>query len=126
MMHGPCGRAVKSAPCMVDSKCTKYFPKKWCADTTVDDDGYPVYRRRNNDRVISKNKADLDIRFVVPHNRYLLMKYGAHMNVEWCNRSMSIKYLFKYINKGRDRVTAGFYQAVDGDAQQKPIDEIQM
>ncbi|CAH9085625.1 unnamed protein product, partial [Cuscuta epithymum] len=52
MMHGPCGGAVRSAPCMVDGKCTKYFPKKWCVETSVDDDGYPVYKRVRNNRVI--------------------------------------------------------------------------
>ncbi|XP_074314425.1 uncharacterized protein LOC141649639 [Silene latifolia] len=71
MLHGPCGKAKPSSPCMVGDKCSKYFPKS----------------------CIKKQRLTL------------LLKYRAHINVEWCNQSRSIKYLFKYINKGSDRVT---------------------
>ncbi|KAG5003647.1 hypothetical protein JHK84_027903 [Glycine max] len=90
MMHGPCG-------------C---FPKKFHGATIVDQDGFPVYRRRNDGRTVMKNGIELDNRFVVPYNPQLLLKYKTHLNVEWCNQSTSIKYLFKYINKGSDRITA--------------------
>ncbi|XP_047949496.1 uncharacterized protein LOC125195385 [Salvia hispanica] len=111
MVHGPCGVVRKSSPCMRNGRCSKYFPKKFVVATTFDDDGYPVYRRRDSGRVIMKDGVPLDNRYIVLHNRALLMKYGGHVNVEWCNQSRSIKYLFKYINKGHDRVTTSFFQS---------------
>ncbi|GAU49905.1 hypothetical protein TSUD_139610 [Trifolium subterraneum] len=48
------------------------------------------------------------------------MKYQAHVNIEFCNKSNCIKYLFKYINKGVDRVTATLKTRDD-----ECVDEIQ-
>ncbi|XP_073017823.1 uncharacterized protein [Primulina eburnea] len=126
MMHSPCGEARKKSPCMTDGRYTKNFPKKFVEVTSINEDGYPVYRRRDNARTILKNGVNLDNRFVVPHNRYLLIRYGAHINVEWCNQSRAIKYLFKYINKGHDRVTASFYQSLDNENFGKTVDEVNM
>jgi hypothetical protein len=47
----------------------------------------------------------LDNRWVVLHNIYLSTKYDVHINVEVCNNIRPIKYLFKYIYKGHNRVT---------------------
>nr|GEX86177.1 hypothetical protein [Tanacetum cinerariifolium] len=88
-----------------DGKCSKHFPKPFLSKTFLDEEGYPHYRRRDNKVTIKKGKFTYDDKPVVPHNRYLLLKYNAHINVEWCNRSKSIKYLFKYLNKGPDRET---------------------
>uniref|UniRef100_A0A1S3ZD48 Helitron helicase-like domain-containing protein n=1 Tax=Nicotiana tabacum TaxID=4097 RepID=A0A1S3ZD48_TOBAC len=125
MMHGPCGSARKSSLCMQSGRCTKHFPERFVESTTIDEEGYPVYRRRDNGRNIKKDGIDLDSRYVVPHNRFLLLKYDAHINVEWCNQSRSIKYLFKYISKGNDRVTAAFSQSMQ-EEDSSNIDEINM
>uniref|UniRef100_A0A0D3BIS7 ATP-dependent DNA helicase n=1 Tax=Brassica oleracea var. oleracea TaxID=109376 RepID=A0A0D3BIS7_BRAOL len=68
---------------------------------------YVLYRRRRNENEsVVKNGSIVNNTFVVPHNIKLLKKYEAHINVEWCNRTSAVKYLFKYITKGVDRASA--------------------
>ncbi|KAF7839029.1 putative PIF1 DNA helicase/replication protein A1-like protein [Senna tora] len=107
MIHGPCGPSRKSSPCMINgSRCSKHFPKKFNERTSFDEAGYCKYRRRDTGNVVIKNGIELDNRFVVPYNPTLLLRYQEHINVEFCNQSQSIKYLFKYVSKGHDMVTA--------------------
>ncbi|KAH1110930.1 hypothetical protein GYH30_009646 [Glycine max] len=106
MIHGPCGILQPKSPCMKEGKCSCFYPKMFHPQTVLDSNGYPIYRRRNDDHTISKNGVIIDNIYIVPYNAKLLRKYQAHINVEWCNQNTSIKYLFKYINKGYDRVTA--------------------
>ncbi|XP_038720029.1 uncharacterized protein LOC120012664 [Tripterygium wilfordii] len=106
MMHGPCGVDNHRSPCMINGKCSKHYPKEFVPNTVIGENNAPVYRRRDDKSCIIKNHVPLDNKHVVPHNVNLIVKYQAHINVEWCNRSRSIKYLFKYINKGPDRARA--------------------
>ncbi|CAN0881358.1 hypothetical protein LINGRAHAP2_LOCUS14194 [Linum grandiflorum] len=106
MFHGPCGVRGPNAPCTMDGKCIKHFPKEFNPETSIDVDGFPKYKNSDNDRYIIKNEVQLDNRFVVPYNRYLLLRFDAHINVEYCNKSIAVKYLFKYINKPPDRARA--------------------
>ena len=52
---------------------------------------------------MKKNGSSLDNKYVVPNNRDLVVQFNAHINVEVCNYSRSVKYLFKYVHKGFDR-----------------------
>ncbi|XP_016195314.1 uncharacterized protein LOC107636308 [Arachis ipaensis] len=106
MIYGPCGKLRPSSPCMRNGGCSKFYPKKFVDATGFDKDGYPIYRRRNMEITYKINGVDVDNRFVVPYNPLLLMKYRAPINLEFYNKSNVIKYLFKYINKGPDRITA--------------------
>jgi hypothetical protein len=120
MIHGPCRGSRVDSPCIKNGKCSKFFPKKFNEKTIVDQDGYPVYKRSSQSFTVEKNGVTLNNQYVVPYNRKLLLKYQAHINMEWCNQSTSIKYLFKYIHKGYDRITASVVRA----GQETPIDEI--
>ena len=44
----------------------------------------------------------MDNSWVVPYNRFLLLKYNAHINVELCSTVKSVKYLYKYTYTGYD------------------------
>ncbi|XP_016173825.1 uncharacterized protein LOC107616376 [Arachis ipaensis] len=124
MIHGPCGRLRPSSPCMKDGKCSKFYPKRFVDQTSFDEDGYPIYRHRNMGVTVKINDVDIDNRFVVPYNPLLLMKYQAHINLEFCNKSNVIKYLFKYINKGPDRVTTTVGETYHVGESSQVVDEI--
>ncbi|XP_022041880.1 uncharacterized protein LOC110944528 [Helianthus annuus] len=68
-------------------------------------------------------------KYVVPYNQTLSLHFMAHINVEYCGWSLLIKYLFKYISKGADRIRYKVHKAVNApdDTQnaQPYIDEIQ-
>uniref|UniRef100_A0A803LSZ5 Helitron helicase-like domain-containing protein n=1 Tax=Chenopodium quinoa TaxID=63459 RepID=A0A803LSZ5_CHEQI len=99
MLHGPCG------PCLVDGKCSKNFPKKFCTEISFDDNGFVHYRRRQHREPIIVNGREVDNRWVVPYNRDLCVKYNAHINVERVAVRSVVKYLYKYVTKGQDRAT---------------------
>ncbi|XP_061339347.1 uncharacterized protein LOC133286026 [Gastrolobium bilobum] len=126
MMHGPCGPENHKSPCMKERKCSKKFPKIFSSRTLIDDDGFAHYRRLNNGRVVNKNGAELDNHYVVPYNAKLLLKYQAYINVEYTCQRSAIKYLFKYIHKGNDRVIAAIHHSNSTHHGTRTNDEIKM
>ena len=116
MVHGPCGTDYPNSPCMVADnngvlKCSKRFPKAFSEETVVNENGYPTYRRsayiHDNDKYSIPNPSnrsqplEIDNRWIVPYNPYLSKKYNAHINVECCQGVASIKYINKYVYKGK-------------------------
>ncbi|KAK9733000.1 hypothetical protein RND81_04G037300 [Saponaria officinalis] len=83
MVHGPCGTANPKCPCMKNDKCGKNYPKAFNEETTFDHNGYPIYKRRQNNRTNSTCKPICN----------------------QCNTTKAIKYLFKYIAMGPDKAT---------------------
>ncbi|XP_076903110.1 uncharacterized protein LOC143558073 [Bidens hawaiensis] len=108
---------------MDGNSCSKKFPNKFQNETSIDSNGFPVYRIRDLGNVVVKSAVNLDNRHVVPYNSRLLKKYQAHINVEWCNQEGSIKYLFNYINKGPDRATISLAKDKT-DNQGEVVDEV--
>ncbi|CAG8761340.1 6067_t:CDS:2, partial [Rhizophagus irregularis] len=60
MMHGPSGILNLNAPCMKNGKCSKRYSRNFQENTIENEDGYPIYRRRNNNQIIEVNKIKLD------------------------------------------------------------------
>ncbi|XP_027905922.1 uncharacterized protein LOC114165517 [Vigna unguiculata] len=104
MIHGPCGTLNPRSPCMKRNQCQKRFPKDFLEETQQGNDSYPQYRRRFDEPISINRNVTVDNRWVVPYNPWLLLKYDCNINVEVCSSIKSIKYLYKYVYKGPDRV----------------------
>ncbi len=88
MIHGPCGNLNARSVCMDKGKCSKDFPKEFCEETIVSEDGFHVYKRPDNGSTCIKKVRNRDVtvdnRFVVPYNPYCLLRFDCHINVEVC------------------------------------------
>ncbi|KAL8049007.1 hypothetical protein ABFX02_07G104800 [Erythranthe guttata] len=121
MMHGPCGQSNPKNVCMRDGQCKNHYPKDFSAETINGPNGYALYRRRDDGERVLVRKVLLDNRNVVPYCPYLLAKFDCHINVEICADIKLVKYLYKYIHKGHDKIA---YNVVP-DASFDVRDEIQ-
>jgi hypothetical protein len=112
MMHGPCGVHNPSHYCMKNGQCRFDYPKRLQPTTSIPQDGYTKLARPYGCSVQLRD-FQADNGWVVPHNRYLLLKYDAHINVE-CSASISVvKYMFSYIYKGTKTTSAAVRNAHD-------------
>lgn len=101
MNHGYCGILNPQSPCMDKGTCTKRYPKQFVENTSILDDGYPVYRRRDDGRTFVNSRGQVfNNTYIIPHNIVLATEFDCHMNVEVCSSIKAIKYIYKYILKG--------------------------
>ncbi|ONM53820.1 hypothetical protein ZEAMMB73_Zm00001d019863 [Zea mays] len=123
MMHGPCGSLNPNCPCTKGrASCKNQYPRHFREATMQGKDSYPNYRRRDDGRKEKVRGCELDNRWVVPYNPYLLRLFNCHINVEACGSIKAVKYLFKYIYKGHDRASVVMR---DASKENGDVDEIQ-
>ena len=121
MLHGPCGSHNLNAPCMVDGKCSKRYPKEFREETVITADKYPEYKRPNNGVSVTVGGHTFTNQHVIPYNPYLSAKYNCHINVEVANSILAVKYLYKYVYKGHDRMAVSLEKDKDSEL---PRDEV--
>ena len=113
MTHGPCDQR-----CQVNGKYSKRFPKTFRDATSMDQNAYVSYRRRDTGKTFCchPNKPydpKYDNCWVVPYNKVFLLSYQCHINIECCASIKSVKYIHKYIYKGHDRITMVIEDTLD-------------
>jgi hypothetical protein len=110
MMHGPCGRFISILPCSKGhTSCKNNYSRPFNKATVQGKDSYPLYQIREDGHKEMVRKHEMDNRWVVPYNPYLLQYFNCHINVETCGSIKVMKYLFKYVYKGHDKacITVG-------------------
>jgi hypothetical protein len=55
----------------------------------------------DGEKHLAGHAIELDNRHVVPYNKFLTLKYGTHINVEYVFGEKCCKYVFKYLLKGK-------------------------
>lgn len=121
MMYGPCGNLSPKNVCMEKNfVCKNKYPRDYVEDTSLSYDSYPLYKRPNDGESVKVRVCMLDNRRIVPYNPYILIKYDCQINVEICSSVEDVKYLYKNVYKGHDRI----YFTLNKETNEQFIDEI--
>jgi hypothetical protein len=108
------------------SKCSKGYPRPFSPASVVRERAPPLYARPQDGRQLMVGNEPVDNRRIVPYNPLLMLRYGAHMNVEVIGSITTYKYIFKYIHKGPDMARVRLEQQNNDNAVEQPLrDEIQ-
>lgn len=86
---------------MKEDKYSKYYSKKLILLDALTKMVIQPIDIKTQKLLSRKNGMTLDNRSIVSYDPYLLMKYQAHVNVEYCDKLN----LIKYVNKGPDKTS---------------------
>ncbi|MBW0545525.1 hypothetical protein O181_085240 [Austropuccinia psidii MF-1] len=99
MLHAPCKEGLR---CWTNCGCKWGYPKPYAAEKSISNDAYPVYRHCQGSSFKCRSHVYTN-QDIIPYNKYLLLRYQFHSNVEIPYGIKALKYLDKYICKGEDR-----------------------
>lgn len=51
MIHGPYSNANIRSLCMINGRCSKYFPKRFQTETTLIEDWFPIYKGKDDGKL---------------------------------------------------------------------------
>jgi hypothetical protein len=103
MIHTPCDCNVDAGCRQHNAKktCKRHFPKCMSPVTLIESNKFPTYRRRGLFTCTSQGRTVSDD-WVVSYSPFLLLRYGAHLNIEVASSLLSFKYVYKYVLKAPD------------------------
>nr|GEU71378.1 DNA helicase PIF1, ATP-dependent [Tanacetum cinerariifolium] len=96
MLHGPCGKDNRAAACNIEGKCSKHFLKPFYVETVIDQDGYLIYRRRDDKVSVKK---DQKVTMVDEIKNYLNCRYLAPCEAVWRIFSFDIHHSYPSVMK---------------------------
>uniref|UniRef100_A0A7I4YXP9 Helitron_like_N domain-containing protein n=1 Tax=Haemonchus contortus TaxID=6289 RepID=A0A7I4YXP9_HAECO len=83
-------------------------------ETSIEGDGYPLYKRRGL-YPLEIHGSSYNDEWIVPTSPYLILKFNCHLNMEICGMISAIKYLYRYIFKEPDRANLNIESANEHD-----------
>nr|GEX18439.1 hypothetical protein [Tanacetum cinerariifolium] len=101
MLHGPCGKDNGAETCNVERKCSKHFPKPFYAETVIDQDGYPIYKRRDDKENVQQGQGMTEQKVTVVDEikNYLNYRYLAPCKAVWRIFSFDIHHSYPSVMK---------------------------
>ncbi|GJZ40062.1 reverse transcriptase domain-containing protein, partial [Tanacetum coccineum] len=120
MLYGPCGKDASYAPCTTEGKCSKHFPKAFLPETVIHEDGYPIYRHRDDKESGSQcrfyNFLDPEIRYGYYRNEM----HNLYVQLQQARREMQVQE-YTYRSRIHELELELNERTVTGDCYKKPV-----